>query len=51
MSDIDHINETIRKINSLQLSGNLIIDLEDAKKAMDVVKAVNCLQSLATRWN
>ena len=51
MINTKHKNELIGKICSLQLSANLIIDLEDAVKAVDVIKALDSLEGLSKRWN
>lgn len=51
MIDLKLKHDTIRTIQSLQLSANLIIDLEDAIKANDVIMVIDSLQGLANQWN
>lgn len=51
MTDLKLKEDTIRNITSLQLSANLIIDLEDARKANEVITAIDSLQHLAHQWN
>lgn len=42
---------TIRSIEKLQLSNHLIVALDDAAQAEDIVLVLQSLQGLSEQWN
>ena len=51
MPDSKSKTVTVFEINKLQLSANLIIDVDSAVKAVDVLKTVDSLQNLIQQWD
>ena len=51
MADQKRKIETIRCIESLQLSPSLILALEDVVQAESVAAAIQSLQGLSEQWN
>ena len=51
MADQKRKIETIRRIESLQLSDSLIQAMDDANTAECVAEAIRSLQGLAEQWN
>lgn len=51
MADQKRKIETIRSIQSLQLTKNLIDALENAEEAESIAEAIHSLQGLTQQWN
>ena len=51
MADQKRKIETIRHIESLQLSATLIQALDDAQQAENVVNAINYLKHMTHQWH
>ena len=51
MADQKRKIETIRSIENLQLSSNLIFALDDQMQAEDILIAISSLQVLSLQWN
>ncbi|WP_353140998.1 hypothetical protein [Acinetobacter pragensis] len=51
MADLNRKRDTIRSIETLQLTENLIAALDNAAEAESVAKAVCALQHLTEQWN
>jgi hypothetical protein len=51
MKDLKQKVEMIKSIQNLQLSDNLIQQLDDAHNAQYIVEAVHSLETLTKHWN
>ena len=51
MTDLQHKDQLIRSIQSLQLPETLLHALNDAQQATAVIEAVDGLQHLIEQWN